>query len=174
MNRIIEVVPYQSNWPSDFIKEADSIQSILKNEMIEIYHIGSTSIVGLAAKPVIDILIEVKKIDTIDQYNPQMESLQYIARGEFGMEGRRFFIKGLIHRTHHVHIFKTRHSDITRHLNFRDYMLSHPDEAKAYQALKLELAQQFRYDNDGYCDGKDEFIKEMDRRATLWKLGEPS
>ena len=174
MKRIIEVVPYQSNWPSDFIKEADAIQSILKNEIIEIYHIGSTSIVGLAAKPVIDILIEVKKIDAIDQYNPQMESLQYMARGEFGIEGRRFFIKGLIHRTHHVHIFETGHPDIARHLNFRDYMLSHPDEAKAYEALKLKLAQQFRYDNDGYCDGKDDFIKEMDRRATLWKRGELS
>lgn len=174
MKRIIEVVAYQSNWPSDFIKEADAIQSILKNEIIEIYHIGSTSIVGLAAKPVIDILIEVKKIDAIDQYNPQMESLQYIAKGEFGMEGRRFFIKGLIHRTHHVHIFETGHPDIARHLNFRDYMLSHPDEAKAYESLKLELAQQFRYDNDGYCDGKDDFIKEIDRRATLWKLGELS
>ena len=174
MKRIIEVVPYQSNWPSDFTKEADAIQSILKNEIIGIYHIGSTSIVGLSAKPVIDILIEVKKIDAIDQYNPQMESLQYIAKGEFGMEGRRFFIKGLIHRTHHVHIFETGHPDIARHLNFRDYMLSHPDEAKAYESLKLELAQQFRYDNDGYCDGKDDFIKEIDRRATLWKLGELS
>ena len=170
MKRIIEVVPYQSNWPSDFIKEADAIQSILKNEIIGIYHIGSTSIVGLSAKPVIDILIEVKNINAIDPYNSQMEGLQYIARGEFGMEGRRFFIKGLIHRTHHVHIFETGHPDIIRHLNFRDYMLSHPDDAKAYETLKLELAQQFRYDNDGYCDGKDAFIKEMDRRASLWKL----
>ena len=170
MKRIIEVVPYQSNWPSDFIKEADAIQSILKNEIIGIYHIGSTSIVGLSAKPVIDILIEVKNINAIDPYNSQMEGLQYIPKGEFGMEGRRFFIKGLIHRTHHVHIFETGHPDIIRHLNFRDYMLSHPDDAKAYETLKLELAQQFRYDNDGYCDGKDAFIKEMDRRASLWKL----
>lgn len=169
MKRIIEVVPYNEQWPSDFLKEADKIQTILQNEMIGINHIGSTSIVGLSAKPIIDILIEVKNIHAIDQYNPQMEALQYITKGEYGMKGRRFFLKGPIHRTHHVHIFETGHPDIARHLNFRDYMLSHPDDAQAYEALKRHLAKQFRYDSDGYCDGKDAFIKEMDQKASRWK-----
>lgn len=92
--RIIEVVPFNSEWKGEYFKEAGRIRSIMKNEIIKIYHIGSTSIPGIYAKPIIDILIEVSDIDNVDKYNKGLESLGYIAKGEFGIEGRRFFIKG--------------------------------------------------------------------------------
>lgn len=169
--RIIEVVPYNSKWSEEYLRESEGIRSIMNNEIINMYHIGSTSIPGIYAKPVIDILIEVKDINDIDNYNKGMESLRYIAKGEFGIEGRRFFIKGLYNRTHHIHIFQTGNHEIARHLNFRDYMIAHPEEAKHYEDLKKELAIKFRYDIDGYSAGKDTYIKEIDRKAKRWAEG---
>ena len=97
-----------------------------------------------------------------------MEKLGYQAWGEFGIPGRRYFPKGHTLRTHQVHIFQSGDAQIARHLNFRDYMRSHPTEAKQYEALKIDLAQRFRYDIDGYTTGKDAFIQDMDRRVAEW------
>lgn len=167
--RVIEVVQYNPKWNEEYLKEAGRIRNILKNEINKIYHIGSTSIPGIYAKPIIDILIEVNEMGNVDNYNKGLESLGYIAKGEFGIEGRRFFIKGLYNRTHHVHAFQTGSPEIARHLNFRDYMIAYPDEAKRYEDLKTELAIKFRCDIDGYCAGKDTYIKEIDKKAERWE-----
>jgi GrpB-like predicted nucleotidyltransferase (UPF0157 family) len=91
--------------------------------------------------------------------------------GEFGIPGRRYFRKsdaaGI--RTHHVHTFQVGSPEIERHLVFRDYMIAHPDDAQNYSELKHLLAKQYPNDIDGYMDGKDEFIKEMDRKAAAWR-----
>ncbi|MGO5065373.1 MULTISPECIES: GrpB family protein [unclassified Clostridium] len=166
--RIIEVVPHNPEWKIKYQKEADKIYNIMKEEIVKIHHIGSTSIEGIYAKPVIDILVEVKDINNVDNYNEEMKRLGYIAKGEYGIKGRRFFLKGLYHRTHHVHIFEKGDSEIERHINFRDYMREHKEEAKQYEELKKELALEFRYDIDYYCEGKDSFIKEIDKKAKIW------
>ncbi|WP_432665288.1 GrpB family protein [Wukongibacter baidiensis] len=166
--RIIEVVPYNSQWRDEYQREAEKICSTMPNEIVEIHHIGSTSIPNIHAKPVIDILIGVKDIEKVDKYNKGMEELGYIPKGELGILGRRFFLKGLYNRTHHVHIFQAGNPEIERHLNFRDYMIAHPDKAKNYEELKKDLAAQFRYDNVGYCNGKDAFVKDIDKKAEEW------
>lgn len=167
--RTMEVVPYNSKWKDEFETESKRIRDIMGDEIIQMHHIGSTSIPGISAKPVIDVLVEVKNIEIVDRYNSNMEELGYIAVGEAGIEGRRFFLKGLYNRTHHVHIFQTGSSEIKRHINFRDYMIAHPEDAEKYSKLKEELSIKFRHDSEGYCAGKDSFIKEMDRRAEEWK-----
>lgn len=166
--RVIEVVPHSSQWIEEYRKEAKVICNIMDNEIVEIHHIGSTSIPNIYAKPVIDILIGVKDIENIDKYNKEMEKLGYIAKGENGIPGRRFFLKGLYNRTHHVHIFQAGSLEIKRHLNFRDYMIAHPKEAQQYEELKKELAVKFKYDIEGYCDGKNAFIKDIDNKAKVW------
>lgn len=166
--RMIEVVPYDPRWQKEYIEESRKIRDILNCEIVEIHHIGSTAIPGIYAKPIIDILIVVKDIENIDKYNEKMHGLGYISKGEFGIEGRRFFLKGLYDRTHHMHIFETGNPEIIRHLNFRDYMISHPETAKDYEKLKRGLSVKFRYDNEGYCKGKDEYIKDIDQRAKAW------
>lgn len=166
--RIIEVVPHNPEWKIKYQKEADKIYNIMKEEIVKIHHIGSTSIEGIYAKPVIDILVEVKDINNVDNYNEEMKSLGYIAKGEYGIKGRRFFLKGLYNRTHHVHIFQKGDFEIERHINFRNYMREHKEEAKQYEELKKELAFKFRYDIDSYCEGKDNFIKEIDEKAKIW------
>ncbi|MCD3197518.1 GNAT family N-acetyltransferase [Clostridium botulinum C/D] len=162
--RIIEVVPYDEKWRKKFINESIKIRNIMRDEVINIYHIGSTAIPGIYAKPIIDILVEVKKIEIVDIYNDKMMELGYVPKGEFGIEKRRFFIKGLYKRTYHVHIFQSGNSEIQRHLKFRDYMISHLEDAKRYENLKKELALKFRYDIESYCKGKDDFIKAIDKK----------
>ena len=166
--RMIEVVPHDSRWAGEYLLEAGQIKRVFGEELVEIYHIGSTAIPGIYAKPIIDILVGVKDIQKVDSFNPHMEKLGYQAWGEYGIPGRRYFPKGLILRTHQAHIFQSGDAQIARHLNFRDYLRSHPEQAKQYEALKIDLAQRFRFDIDGYTDGKDAFIQEMDRRASEW------
>ena len=144
------------------------IKNILGDEIINIFHIGSTAIPGIYAKPIIDILIEVNDIEKIDKYNDEFNKLGYVSKGEFGIEGRRFFLKGIYNRTHHLHIFETNNPEIRKHLNFRDYMISHSEMAEQYEKLKMELSIKFRYDNEGYCKGKEEFIRDIDKKAQDW------
>jgi len=170
MVRKTEVVPYDPDWPNLFKIEADRIAAVLGQEVVAIHHIGSTAIPNISAKPIIDMLVEVQDIEKTDDFNGEMTEQGYRPQGAFGIPGRRFFIKGGdATRTHHIHIFQTGHPRIEQHLNFRDYMIAHPEEARAYGRLKKELAQRFSEDIEGYMAGKDEFIKETDRRAKAWR-----
>lgn len=166
--RTMEVVPYNPDWIKEFEAEKSKINAIMEKEIIAIHHIGSTSIPGIYAKPVIDLLIAIKDINAIDKYDSQMKALGYLPKGENGIEGRRFYLKGEYDRTHHVHVFQVNSSEIERHLIFRDYMIAHPQEAKAYEELKRGLAEKYRYDNEGYCTGKNDFIQDIDQKAELW------
>ncbi len=168
--RKVEVIPYQEDWKEKFENEAELIKMILKSEIIDIYHIGSTSIPNMSAKPIIDIMVSVHSIDDIDQFNQQFRESGYIPMGEHGIPLRRFFYKeenGI--RVAHIHIFDQKSADIERHLNFRDYMITHPIEALQYSQLKETLAKKYPTDMESYIQGKHDFIQEMDRKAAEWK-----
>ncbi|MFD2506886.1 GrpB family protein [Halalkalibacter alkalisediminis] len=94
------------NWNTLFQVEKEKLQCILRSEIEEIHHIGSTSINGMHAKPIIDILVVVKHIEKMDDYNEPLFEIGYEAQGENGLSGRRFFIKGGDERTHHVHMYQ--------------------------------------------------------------------
>ena len=98
-------------------EESEKIKNILNDIIIDIHHIGTTAIPGIKAKPVIDILVEVKDIEEVDQYNYKMEELEYEAMGEYGILKRRFFRKGKNNRTHHIHIFQTGNEEIKRRIS---------------------------------------------------------
>ena len=93
----------------------------------------------------------------------------YEAMGEFGLPGRRYFRKGGANRTHQLHAYQydAVHA-ITRHVAYRDYMRAHAEARAAYGELKAALASRFPDDIGAYCDGKDEFVKEYERRALIW------
>ena len=170
MVRRIEVVPHNPNWKKKFNGEARVIKSIFNEEIIAVHHIGSTAIPEISAKPIIDILVEVHNIDKIDGYNTKMIEKGYIPKGEYGILGRRFFIKGSEEfRTFHVHIFEEENPEIRRLLNFRNYMIAHPKEAQKYSQLKESLAQEYPENVKSYIDGKDAFIKKIDEKAKDWK-----
>lgn len=168
--RTIEVVDYRPEWEKMFQEEEKKIRKILGKNCIAVYHIGSTSVKGLPAKPIIDIMPVVKDISLVDAHDPEFQALGYDCRGEFGIPGRRFYAKGGDKRTHHVHIFeKSSEADIKRHLAVRDYLRSHPDTAREYAELKKNLAARYPHDNDGYCDGKDAYMKELEQKALKWQ-----
>ena len=166
MARKIEVVDYRPEWDTMFKVESKKIKKILGKNCVGVYHIGSTSVKGLPAKPIIDIMPVVKDISLVDAHNGEFEALGYECRGEFGILGRRFFAKGGDNRTHHIHIFEqSNQTDIQRHIAVRDYLNAHSDTAAEYAALKKKLAAEFPFDNDGYCDGKEEYMKSLEEKA---------
>lgn len=160
--RKIEVVEYDPNWPELFELEAERIKQALGSNCIEIHHIGSTSIPGLSAKPIIDMLPIVRDIQAVDKAIKAMESLGYEAKGEYGIAFRRYFQKGKNIRTHQAHVYQEADPEISRYLKFRDWMRSHATDAKNYAKLKKELAQKFPHDILQYCNGKDAFVASID------------
>lgn len=171
MTRKVIVVPHDPNWQHEFLTESQHLAIALDDNLVNIYHIGSTSIATIYAKPIIDILIEVKDLTKVDEQNHAIASLGYIGMGEHGIVGRRFFRKdnseGI--RTHHIHIFQTESPQIDRHLAFRDYLRSHPETALEYSELKQRLAQKYPHDIESYMDGKAEFISQIDKKAAQWR-----
>ncbi|SDL84320.1 GrpB family protein [Sediminibacillus halophilus] len=166
--RNVEVVPYNDQWPKLFLKEAAAIKEIFGDELIDVHHIGSTSVPGLAAKPIIDIMPVVRKIENVDKYNQQIAAIGYEGKGEFGIPGRRYFRKGGENRSHHVHIFQQRDKGVNRHLAFRDFLREHPNIARKYGAKKQELAAQFPSDIEAYRNGKDQLVQEIEQKALAW------
>ncbi|MFE4708224.1 GrpB family protein [Peribacillus simplex] len=166
--RKVEIVPYKKEWSKLFHDECQKLQEIFGHELIKLYHIGSTAIPTIHAKPVIDILAVVKDVECVANFNKEMEEIGYDARGENGIAGRRFFRKGGDDRTHHIHMFQKGHDEIARHLAFRDYLLAHQEEAQKYSRMKQRLAAEFPDDIKGYVNGKNDFIKKSDERAKHW------
>lgn len=165
----IEVTEYQEIWPQLFKDESQKIKNIFGEELIAIYHIGSTSVHDLKAKPIIDIMPIVKQIENVDSIIIQMTEIGYESLGENGLVGRRFFRKGGDNRTHHIHVFQVDNSsDIDRHLAVRDYLRTHHEARVKYGHLKEKLAIKFPDDIDSYVNGKDKFVKELEKKALIW------
>lgn len=165
----IIVTPYNPDWPRMFRQEAETVGRILGDGAVCIFHIGSTAVEGLAAKPIIDMMPVVRSLKAADAAAAAFEAAGYEYLGEFGIPGRRYLRKGGDERTHQIHIFaETDRENIVRHLAVRDYLKAHADERRAYAALKTELAARFPYDIDGYCDGKEAFVKALEERARKW------
>ncbi|MDN4523095.1 GrpB family protein [Fictibacillus fluitans] len=166
--RKVEVLPYSPSWETEYKKESSRLADILDRLLIDIHHIGSTSVRGLAAKPVIDLLPVVTDLSLVDDYNEKLIEIGYEPKGENGIEGRRYFQKGGDMRTHHVHIYESGDPEIERHLNFRDYLISHPQKAEEYSQLKGELARKYPWDITSYIEGKHALAKEIDALAQAW------
>lgn len=163
------VADYDKRWPSLYETEAKELRNMLSRDLVNVFHIGSTSVPGLAAKPIIDMLLAVRDINAIDNAAGRFEQMGYAGRGELGIPGRRYFAKGGSNRTHQLHIFQYDNTTgLFRHLAFRDYLRTHPRECDEYATLKKQLAALYPNDIDAYCNGKDGFVKEMEARALQW------
>lgn len=168
----VEVITHNPRWKDEFEKEAQKIKAIYDDLLLEIHHIGSTSVVDLKAKPVIDIMPIVSDINEVDKFDDQMQELGYEPLGENGIVGRRFFRKDNMtsgKRTHHVHIFdQSSQDEIIRHLAFKAYLIAHPDISCQYGNLKSRLALAYPNDIESYMDGKNDFIKNAEKQAVAW------
>lgn len=174
MVRHIVVVPHDPAWKRAFEDEARRIARALGDSVVAIHHIGSTAIPGIHAKPIIDFLIEVDDIASVDAKASALERLGYAGMGEYGIPGRRYFRKdnreGI--RTHQIHSFARDSGEAVRHLAFRDYLIAHPERAQRYSELKRRLALAFPHDIESYMDGKDPFIKRVEADALEWQAAQ--
>jgi GrpB-like predicted nucleotidyltransferase (UPF0157 family) len=166
----IRMVPHDPTWEDEFVRESARLRSALGATVVRIHHIGSTAVPGIYAKPVIDIVLEVRSLDDLDADPAAMESLGYESLGEFGIPHRRFYRKddqaGV--RTHHVHAFAEGDPNVERHLAFRDYLIAHPDEGVLYSEIKREAARSFPEDIKSYMAAKGPFVKDREALALAW------
>ncbi len=161
----VVLVPYDEAWPSLFVEERARIERALGSWAEGIEHVGSTAVPGLAAKPILDIMVGVGSLRDAEQYIRPLEQLCYECRGEAGVPGRLFFRKG-DPRSHHLHVTEIGSEFWERHLVFRDYLRAHPGTAREYARIKQHLADRFRTDRAAYTEAKTAFISEVVRRAT--------
>jgi len=161
------LTPYSPSWPSDFAAEKLFLQEHISLP-VKIQHIGSTSVVNLCAKPIIDILIGVDDESQLDIPVPEIQELgyQYISRYEDVMPYRRFFTKEKNSvRTHQIHMVTYKSTFWIRHLQFRDYLRTHSEIAEEYAALKRQLAEQDWESVNDYADAKTDFIRRIEAAA---------
>lgn len=171
----IAISPYDPSWPDSFRREEEHLRSCLPNELIgRIEHFGSTAVPGLAAKPIVDMLVEVSDLQAArERIAPVLEGqgYDYFWRPTHGDDGPPFyawFIKREPRsgaRTHHIHMVERHFSEHWDRLLFRDYLIDHPEVAKEYERLKVRLASVMTQDRVGYTRAKTEFIVRMTEQA---------
>lgn len=159
---MINIAPYDENWPLLYQAERDALARACGPLALAIEHVGSTSVPGLAAKPVIDILVVLRRHEDGVACVAPLEALGYEYRGANGITARHYFNKGRPH-SHHVHMLPEGHREITRLLGFRDHLRVHPEAARAYEGLKRDLARRFQDDRPSYTEAKSEFC------ASIWQ-----
>lgn len=163
------ILPWTEEWNLAYSQEEKILKEVLKDELVDIFHIGSTSVPAIGyAKPIIDILIVVKEIVKVDLYNEELQELGYEPKVESGITGRRYYPKGKENRTHHVHIFEIGNENIKTHLDFKTYLIKHPEDARRYGDLKIELAKQFPENHYKYQVEKQEFVNALVEKARRW------
>jgi GrpB-like predicted nucleotidyltransferase (UPF0157 family) len=160
----IVLVPHDPRWAQAFEEARAAIMGACGEHVLEVLHVGSTAIPGIAAKPVIDMMPLLRRHEDGFACVPAMAALGFEFRGEAGLCGRHYFIKGQP-RTHHVHMYQSDHPEVGRHIRFRDYLRQHPAQAFAYEALKRELAARFGSDTRAYSDAKSEFCARIEQLA---------
>ncbi len=156
------VMPYCPNWPKQFIDEAEKINKLLGKLTLKIEHIGSTAIPGMDAKPILDILILVKDNSAFDIVQPIMENAGYLYAGQYVTDNSRLYRK-LDKNTllANIHVFPINHPHVNEMLSLRDYLRSHPEEAKQYSEIKKELYDKYPTNYVDYRKNKDIYIKEL-------------
>lgn len=170
MSEALEIVAYDPSWRDAFSAERDRIAGALGELAVRIDHHGSTSVPGLAAKPVIDIQVSVHRLQPIEEYASRLAGLGYVHLPHADDSFCPFFHRPAAWpHTHHLHVVLSGGTEERRTLAFRDYLRAHSEAAREYEAAKRELAP--RYDaasfgsRQAYADAKSELIARMTGRA---------
>ncbi len=162
MVKRVLVVEYNSQWPTMYEEEKSRILEAIGDELVAVEHVGSTSVPGLPAKPVIDIMAGVRRLEDAERCIGPLASLgfEYVPEYEEFIPERRYFRKGPPEaRTHHLHMVAVGSEFWDETLLFRDLLLSRDDLAREYSNLKVQLARDHREDRDKYTEAKGPFIE---------------
>ena len=156
----VKLLPHDEQWHQLFADEKARLEDAIGAFIVGIEHIGSTSVCGIAAKPILDIAIAITDKANGEKCVAPLENLGYVYRGENGIAGRFYFRKG-VPRTHHLHMLLADSDELQNHLLFRDYLRRNKATAEEYDRLKKELAQKYELDRDAYLDGKAGFVERI-------------
>jgi GrpB-like predicted nucleotidyltransferase (UPF0157 family) len=160
MLRTIEVLPYDPAWPFEFERIRERLVAALGTLCIGVEHVGSTSVPGLAAKPIIDLDVVISSRLVFPEVRGVLHALGYAHRGNLDIPGRESFAQPRGEFAHHLYVCSVDTPNLHDHLLLRDTLRARPDLRDRYAAAKRELAELHRHDIDAYIDGKSEVIAE--------------
>ena len=160
----IVLAPHDPRWLVDAAEECRRIAEACGLLLMRVEHIGSTSVPGLIAKPVLDLMPVLKRLEDGFGCVGPMRALGYWYAGDFGIAGRHLFVKGSP-RTHHAHMLVEGSREALRHLAVRDALRASPELSARYAELKLGLASAFGDDRESYAQAKTAFMQEIFDRA---------
>jgi GrpB-like predicted nucleotidyltransferase (UPF0157 family) len=156
----VELYPYDENWIIEFEQEKVNLENIFKDLAIAIEHIGSTSIPGLSAKPIIDIAVGLERLEEFEKVRSIFERINDYRIKENPTPGEMLVVKGMEDiTTHLIHVMEYTSSRYTDSILFRDYLINHPDVVKEYENLKVELAEKYADNRKMYTASKNDFIQ---------------
>ena len=164
----VEVLDYDPGWVARFEEHERQLRRVLGPLAVRVEHIGSTSVPGLAAKPVIDVQVSVPAIDDLSSYRPSLESSGFLHRPHPEVEEAREFFRPPGPRVVHLHVVEAGGAVERRHLLHRDYLRSHPPVAAEYGALKKRLAADLREARQAYQAAKSPFLERLEVDAEAW------
>ena len=164
MKREMLIVPYNYRWNERYNEIKDFLYTVFEEIVVDIQHFGSTAIEGMPSKPIIDVLVIVSDISKVDNYNEKMINAGYVARGENGISGRRYFQKlasdGVNH-LEHIHIYELDNPHVKDELMFRDYLIMNREAFEKYKKAKLELSDKYRFSPSEYTENKSKCVNEI-------------
>lgn len=163
----VQLQVYDPRWANEFEQERQRLLDIFENKLIAVEHIGSTSVPGLSAKPIIDMIAAVESFSNLDDFIEPLQKLGYEYMPERMFDDRKFFPKGArSKRTHHLNIvLKDDVDEWESPLLFRDYLRSHEQARDEYARLKYSLAEKYSADRQMYTKSKNDFIQRILQKA---------
>jgi len=167
--KMVIVEPYQTIWPEKFQEIKREVEATLGNSVLRIEHVGSTSVPGLAAKPIIDLDVIIADNACMDDVIRKLAAAGYIHEGDLGIIGReafRYDAKPHLMK-HHLYVCRESSGELYRHLTFRNYLRSHPDAVREYGSVKLEAAAQNPDSIEKYMEAKAPCIERFYRQCGL-------
>ena len=163
------VLPYDRAWKTAFEDIRAELDAALGNLAIAIEHVGSTSVVGMSAKPIIDIDVVIPDYTVFDDVVQRLAQIGYTHEGDLGIKDRETFkYTDKPHlQKHHLYVCPQNSAELHRHITFRDFLRGNPDAVKTYSAVKETAAALFPDDIDGYINYKSPCIEELYKRCGL-------
>ena len=167
--KMVIVQPYNKEWKSDFEAIRSELDFALRDLAVRIEHVGSTSVEGLSAKPVIDIDVVIRDRSVLPEVVISLQKTGYNHEGNLGIPGREAFkYEGKEHlRKHHLYVCAQDSGELRRHIAFRDYLRSHPEAVAEYSRVKEEGARLYPWDIDKYIEHKSPFIEKIYKEIGL-------
>ena len=167
--KYVIVEDYNPIWKDEFKKVKNELLTVLLGKILSIEHVGSTSVEGLCAKPIIDIDIVIDK--NFEEVKRLLETLDYIYEGDLGIYGREAFkyINKSHLMIHHLYVCNKDNEELYRHITFRDYLRNNKKERDTYGEIKKKMALKYSQDIDSYINGKQTVISDIYKKCGLEK-----